>query len=341
MIQWFAWPALGAAGLATLFAQFAGRHWVLELFSHFRVTYLLMLVFAGLSFLYVQNLPAAAAALLLAIPNFVYVGPYLPGLLARTGPPENPQADSASFISVISLNLLFENHAHDRVRTYLERKSPDLIVLSELTPAWARALAGFEQAYQWHEVHPKQGPFGLAVYSRYPLSDTQITGLGAPDSVNVHTLVDLPDRQLELFAVHLSAPTTAERAMWRNSQLENLSQQLGGQQDIPNTSRPDSPDRTGAEKTDHQVKMRQKMIIGDLNLTPFSACFARLLRSTGLIDARRRSGLHVTWPIGWIPLWIPIDHCIVGPDASSVHVQCGPDVGSDHYPLEVSISIRS
>jgi len=264
---------------------------------------------------------------LLGIPNFFYVGPYLKGLVSHQGLTEQ----AGSSVSLVSLNLLFQNHGYETVRDYLEQKAPDVLVLSELTPSWAQALVGLEKEYPYHEVHPQQGAFGLAVYSRFPLSDSRVTDLGAPDSMNVHTIVDLPDRFLDLYAVHLSAPTTRERAQWRNSQIDSLSEQLSIDR---------MPDNQGMERSGNLSKRRQRMIVGDLNLTPFSSYFVKLLRNTGMIDARQRSGLHITWPIGWIPVWIPIDHCIVDPGVSSVRVECGPDVGSDHYPLEVTISIR-
>ncbi len=328
LIWWFAYWALASAGLATILALFGSRYWFFELFTHFRVAYLLLLLFAALTFVYTRNLPAAAAALLLCLPNLFYVGPYLKGLVLYQG----VAGQSGSSVSLVSLNLLLTNHAHEAVLAYLKQKAPDVLVLSEMTPSWAQALAGLEQEYQWHEVHPQQGAFGLAVYSRFPLTDTRVTDLGAPDSINVHTIVDLPDRYLELYAVHLSAPTTAERAAWRNSQIASLSEQLSfGRIDLTEAD---------SEQLENTSKPWQRMIIGDLNLTPFSSCFVKLLRRTSMFDARQRSGLHVTWPIGWVPVWIPIDHCIVGPDVSSVRVECGPDVGSDHYPLEVTISTR-
>ena len=79
------------------------------------------------------------------------------------------------------------------------------------------------------------------------------------------------------------------------------------------------------------------LVIGDLNVTPFSPYFRRLLDRSGLVDARQPQGIHVTWPAYPIPLWIPIDHGLASPGLPVTDVRRGPDVGADHYPLEITI----
>ncbi len=79
-------------------------------------------------------------------------------------------------------------------------------------------------------------------------------------------------------------------------------------------------------------------MIGDLNLTPFSPFFKELLERSGLADARKPLGLHVTWPTMSLPVWIPIDHCLAGTGLRIGEVRRGRDLGSDHYPLEIRVS---
>jgi endonuclease/exonuclease/phosphatase (EEP) superfamily protein YafD len=82
------------------------------------------------------------------------------------------------------------------------------------------------------------------------------------------------------------------------------------------------------------------LLVGDLNVTPFSPYFSDLLAQTGMEDARRVYGFHGTWPT-WMPLLqISIDHCIADPQLEVMRVARGPDVGSDHYPLEITLRQR-
>jgi endonuclease/exonuclease/phosphatase (EEP) superfamily protein YafD len=82
-----------------------------------------------------------------------------------------------------------------------------------------------------------------------------------------------------------------------------------------------------------------KLLVGDLNATPWSAPFRALLRGTGMRDARRGRGVHPTWPAGDALLRIPIDHVLVSPDVRVDAVRVGAPIGSDHLPLTVDLRV--
>jgi endonuclease/exonuclease/phosphatase (EEP) superfamily protein YafD len=81
------------------------------------------------------------------------------------------------------------------------------------------------------------------------------------------------------------------------------------------------------------------IIAGDLNLSPWSPYYARLVRETGLADIRKGFGLLPTWPTHLRPMMIPIDHCLVSPDISVSRVRTGEHIGSDHLPLIVDLMV--
>ena len=81
------------------------------------------------------------------------------------------------------------------------------------------------------------------------------------------------------------------------------------------------------------------IVIGDLNLTPWSPRFRALLDDGGLGDSRVGFGHHATWPV-WFPLLlIPIDHVLADPEIKVYRREVGPAVGSDHYPVLVELGI--
>jgi endonuclease/exonuclease/phosphatase (EEP) superfamily protein YafD len=84
------------------------------------------------------------------------------------------------------------------------------------------------------------------------------------------------------------------------------------------------------------------ILTGDFNATPWSAELRRLDRTLGL--SRRDRGL-ATWPAQlsgrtWRLPFMPIDHVYAGPDWATVSVERGPWVGSDHYPVIVTLTPR-
>lgn len=308
---------LGVLGAATVLAQFARLGWLPELASHFRPQYLLALAMLLPVFLAIRRRKLALVTAALILPNAWYAVPYFLPLVA----PVSAAGLAESSVSLISLNLWYRNDRYADVREYLERSAPDVMVLSELTPVWVAELGQVTSKYPYWVSLDRRTPWGLGVYSKYPLFESRSTDLGVPGSVNVVTTIVLPGGNVELVAAHLSSPSTPARAGLRNIQLGRLAEIVGSSSGRPSSAPP-------------------RLIIGDLNVTPFSPAFGDLLAATGMEDARRVHGLLGTWPT-WMPLLqIQIDHCIADHALSISRVARGPALGSDHYPLEVTFRRR-
>jgi endonuclease/exonuclease/phosphatase (EEP) superfamily protein YafD len=301
----------GASALA-LMARFG---WFAELFSHFRLQYALAsLMLAGV-FALSHRRRLALVALTLAVPNIWSVSPYLVPLLV----PPSVAEPAGEDIGIISLNLYYRNKQYSTVRDYLAGSRADVLVLSELTPEWTRELHPVTGSYPYWMSVDRRSPWGLGVFSRYPLLDARVTDLGVRGSVNVIATVALPGGNVQLVGVHLVSPPGPGRAALRNRQLAELASLLG------------PPVAPGV------APKMPRILIGDMNVTPFSPYFTNFLAQTGMEDERRAHGPNGTWPTWMLPLQIAIDHCIADPGLDVTRVARGPDVGSDHYPLEVTL----
>ena len=92
-----------------------------------------------------------------------------------------------------------------------------------------------------------------------------------------------------VIGTHLASPTTPWRAAVRNSQLDSLATRV-------------------ARVTGPLV------VVGDLNITPYSPLFQDWLERTGLTDTRRGRTLSPSWPAHLPIVGVPIDHCAVSRD---------------------------
>lgn len=312
LVQLAILPVVGAA-LASGLATAARYHWLAELFAHFRLHYLLVQVPLALLMAGLGEWPWAIVALLSAVLSLPVVVRYLPGLFRH--PPDGAPAGADRPYTLVAANLLYNQEDCRAMREYLRDGSPDLLVLGEFTPGWREALRVLEQDYLWHVLRPRPGAWGIAVYSRYPVADARDLDLGDDRSSHLCVSVELPAGPVELYAVHLASPMTAPRAALRNRQLEALAARVAA--------------------ADPAVP---KIVAGDLNLTPWSPYFVRLLGDTGLRDARRPFGPHATWPVALGRLGIPIDHCLAGPGMRVLRVRTGKRTGSDHFPLECAFT---
>jgi endonuclease/exonuclease/phosphatase (EEP) superfamily protein YafD len=306
--------AVIVTAFATLAALGARLNWFLELFAHFAVQYLLLLVVAAAVCLALRRWRWALLALVVAVPSALAVAPYVPGLIRARARPPAPLA--ALPVSLIAMNLLYRRQDTAATRAYLEQQSADLLILSEITPRWREQLRELERTYPYFAIRTRLNAWGIAVYSKYPFQTVEDLDLGDDLSSHLRVVVQLPGGPAEVYAVHLASPQRPHRARQRNTQFRRLAERLAA-------ADPGVP----------------KIVAGDFNSTPFSPYFQDLLRDAGLRDGRRPFGLHVTWPMWPVPLWIPIDHCLVSHDVIVTRVATGPATGSDHLPVECSFSL--
>ena len=140
-----------------------------------------------------------------------YVVPYLTPLAFS-----QPVAATDDVIEVVALNVNYRNDDHERIRSYLEAASPDVIVIAELTEAWQDALQELDRDYPHQIGKSRSDQWGLRVYSRLPFREAELLDLDVRDSTHARIVLDSAEGPLELFAVHLFSPTTAARAEGRS-----------------------------------------------------------------------------------------------------------------------------
>jgi len=292
--------ALGALGAATLLALLAPLGWPFELFAHFRPQYavaalLVTLVLAGQR----RGVAAGIAALLVAWNALPVV--------QRASADAPPVSCDGPTFTVATVNLQYSNLQRDRFLAWLAGHPADLIVVQELTRAWAQALAGSE-AHSHRFLLTREDPYGIGVLSRWPLESAGAIDLAGDGLPSVAGIVDVEGRRIRLLGLHTHWPVLPEVARMRDTAL-------GGAAGI-------------ARDSDLPV-----ILLGDLNLTPDSPEFTRLLDESGLRDVVSGRRWRPTWQAGFWPLALRIDHVLVSPQLCVEAVEVGPSIGSDHRPV--------
>ena len=83
------------------------------------------------------------------------------------------------------------------------------------------------------------------------------------------------------------------------------------------------------------------VVIGDFNATPWSYAFRDFSAETGLVNSQKGYGLAATWPTGLPITLVPLDHMLHSESLTTVERDIGPDLGSDHLPLTVEVSLAA
>jgi len=282
---------------------FLGRwFWRLELLCHPRVQYFWCLALAAAVMLAARRWRMGAAAALGAIVNLALVAPvYWP---ARV-PPTAGEA-----LHLVSFNVLSSNARYADVLTYLRREDADVVLLLEVSPAWAEQLPALRDVYPHQHRSPRSNDFGIALLSKQPWSEVRTVESHDVEIPYIVAQFDRGGEKLTIIGAHPPPPLSAWMFRERNEQLSAVAQ-LARQ----------APGKT--------------IVAGDLNITSFSPFFGDLLRDSGLRDSRQGFGVHTSWSPGLPLMGLTIDHCLVSPNIAVRSHEIGPDLGSDHRPVSV------
>jgi endonuclease/exonuclease/phosphatase (EEP) superfamily protein YafD len=265
-----------------------------------------LIVFAALRRWFVALVAAALTAAVLAV--------QLPLYIAAPA----PQGVTVRFVSA---NLRY-GHADAANVVGLARDNADVLAVQELTPEEAGRLsrAGLDAEFPFHALAPREGPAGVGVWSRHP-----ITHSTTDDGFWLGLLtarVRVPDVSAEVTVVttHMSAPWPEPVAGWR-ADMSRLATAL----------------QTIAAQAPGAV-----VVGGDLNATTDMPEFRRLLHD-GYRDAAEQAGAGVTrtHPADIaLPPVFAVDHILVrGATATSVRTLAIAE--SDHRALAATITIAS
>lgn len=297
-----------AVSLTSILGFLGDVWWVLDLASHFRVQYAFILI-AGASLLFVAGRSRIGAVLLLvAIANFVVIGPQIfgPTVLAT-------DADLVLRAFVANVNTRSGNVA--AVRRAITDQDPDVVILTEIDKHWLAQLISLEATHPHSIAEPRSDNFGIAIFSKLPLTSAEIVPLGQIDVPSVVARFKIDAKLFYLVGTHLLPPVGFQNIRWQTEQREELI-------NLVNALSP------------------PLLLVGDLNMTNWSAAFRDLLLRTNLRDASIGRGLQPTWPVQMPPLLIPLDHCLYSKGVEILAVRIGPNVGSDHYPLTIDFVFR-
>jgi endonuclease/exonuclease/phosphatase (EEP) superfamily protein YafD len=291
--------------VATFLARWG---WLFETATHFRIHIILGLLVIAALFMLGRQWPLAGVTLLVSLIGFSSLVPFYFGSKWASAAQED------TVYRALALNVHYHNHAHDELLAFVAETDPDIIVLSEVTPAWQDALQPLMTEYPYfHSVGFKGN--NRIIYSRLPFAGDGLGRVEDEERPSVVATLDLGETEMTIVGVHLRPPLSAGRTSQRNRQLDNLA------------------DFTRAETG-------PMMLTGDFNITPWSPVFRDFLEQAGLKDARMGYGLAPTWPTHWPVGGIPIDHTLVSPGITIHNFQRGPNVGSDHYPIIVDFSLQ-
>lgn len=296
--------------IASLIGLGGQSWWIFELASHFRPQYALILSLYLPLLLFQRHYRWAIVFSLFALLNATALAPRL---LPRAEVTAHSGAEQPTF-RILLANVNFSNRDYPQIRRSILEYQPDFIVLLEATPWLLERLTEFTAHYPHRIAVPQEDPFGIALLSRHPFARTEIIRLGPAELPSIIAEIVAGQQRFTLLGTHPPPPINTESAQDRNAQLTALA-------------------------TFARQARQPLLLLGDLNLSPWSPYFEQLLATSGLHDSAEGRGILPTWPVGLPLLWIPIDHVLFSNGIQILHRETGSALGSDHYPVIVDFQI--
>lgn len=277
----------------------------LELTTLYRLQYAVVLGIAAVAAAALRTFRLALAALLLVVVNVV--------VIARVPQAPAVAADGGIRLRVLAANVEYGNHDYGRLVRVIDQANPDVVALTELTPAWVRALSSALADHPYRRLAPEEGAYGVGLYSRVALRESRIERLPAGGSPSIIATVTIGGRPLALVVTHVHTPFAGDR---RTRQLQALEAAL-------------------------RSLRKPTAVCGDFNAAPWSHSIHELARTADLRGIYGRFGLGGTWPADSGRLFrVPLDNCLVTEGVAVADRHVGHDIGSDHLPLIVDLAMK-
>jgi len=290
--------------LLTLLDQW---HRFLELFSHFRLQYCVVAAILAVGFVLLRDRNWAIGMLAITATNAWFIAPWYFGTA-----PASP--DSTTSITILHANVYAHNQEYELFVELIRKEQPDVVFVQEIGEPLQAALLVLHEDYPYREVVSRNDNFGIAVYSRLPLGSVvqhESPPFGYPGLI-VTTRID--SELLTLISTHPMPPIGRIEFEGRNQQLQDVGELVN-------------------------AAPRPLVLIGDLNISMWAHHYGKLIEQTGLRNARTGFGVLPSWPVHLPFAMIPIDQCLVSSNIGVVNIRTGPDIGSDHLPLIVTLAI--
>ncbi|MEJ5091740.1 endonuclease [Sphingobacterium faecium] len=214
-------------------------------------------------------------------------------------------------ISIMISNVFEDNTNYEGCISEIKKTGADVVLLLETSHKWMEELREATDAYPFRVEKPIDNTYGMLLYSKLELKDSEVRFLVEDDIPSIHTKVILPSGELiQLYAVHPTPPVPNEnpRSTERDKELLMIADE--------------------AEKSEIPV-----IVCGDLNDVAWSYTTELFLKTSQLLDPRRGRFFLNTFHAHHFFMRFPLDHIFCSTDFKLKRMKRLYNFNSDHFPI--------
>jgi endonuclease/exonuclease/phosphatase (EEP) superfamily protein YafD len=223
--------------------------------------------------------------------------------------------DDKNSFSIISSNVFQDNKNTEGCLQMLKSKDPDIVLLLETDQFWYEGTASLKKDYPFQVLVPLENTYGMLLYSKLNLIDTQVRYLVDEEIPSIKTKVELPSGQFfTLYCVHPTPPVPGENTY----STERDKELLLVAKEVKESNTP-------------------SIVVGDLNDVAWSYTTELFTKISGLLDPRLGRGFYNTFHAQHAFLRFPLDHVFCSTDFKFIALQRLDNFNSDHFPILIKL----
>lgn len=214
-------------------------------------------------------------------------------------------------ISIMISNVFEDNTNYKGCIAEIKKTDADLVLLLETSHEWMEQLKEATDAYPYRIEKPIDNTYGMLLYSKLELKESEVKFLVEDDIPSIHTKVILRNGQvIQLYAVHPTPPVPGEnpRSTERDKELLLIA------------------DKALASKI-------PVIVCGDLNDVAWSYTTELFLKTSQLLDPRRGRFFLNTFHAHHFFMRFPLDHIFCSTDFKLKKMKRLNNFDSDHFPI--------
>jgi endonuclease/exonuclease/phosphatase (EEP) superfamily protein YafD len=249
--------------------------------------------------------------------QFYCIFPYTPVYPIQVE--QNREAKSEKTIKILISNVFIENKETRKLLDLVKKVDPDIILLAEPDEYWIKNISSLKKEYPHNVEIPLDNAYGMALYSRLELIDTEIKYVVEDNIPSIHTNIRLTSGDIvRLYGIHPRPPVPTEStdSTERDAELVIVGKEI--------------------EKLDMPT-----IIAGDLNDVAWSRTTSLFQKISGMLDPRIGRGFYNSFHADHWLVRFPLDHVFHTNHFRLVDIKRLESIGSDHFPIYISLSLES
>lgn len=226
--------------------------------------------------------------------------------------------------TIAQLNLSYDNPNLTQLLPVLGDKRFQLLVIQEASDKEYKNIQRLASYYPYSfGLEALQAtPSGMAIFSRYPISETHLYDLGYKSGHILEVIIQMPDyaKPIQIYALHPGSPRSKKLWQLRNSTLAVVANKVATSPFV------------------------NKIVIGDFNSSPWSHAFKYFQKTSQLKNSAQGFGYIPSWSYHSQPLLsilssVYIDHSLVSEPFEVLNKYSQAIQGSDHLLLLTELAI--